>query len=444
MKHMSNKFKVIIMALAILATLLFVVSCDEGIPYESYDGDGYTASVKYDANGGTFTAGTSVIVDTYNLDKLPLKNGKRLAKLITPDDESRGKGNYFTPSKNGYIFVGWYAQITEETDNDGNKTYSYGNMWDFDDYLELDENTEYSAVTPALTLYAAWVPEFKFEFYSLETKELLGEYKVSPYTEIDVPIWETKTGKLKMYQFPTVKGKTFDGVYLDENGTLKVTDAKIKHMGSLNYENAEAVNPVMKLYIDSIEGEWQRIYNADQLGSISPSGNYVIMNDIDFADGYWPEFLTKGSFKGQLVAEENVVFSNITYSEPSGATNVGLFGQLLETAVLKNIRFENVKFEMKSGAPLTSGVNFGLLAGTINESATLENVSISGSIVISHNCSFKGDIYTIGLVCGVGSTDVDYSEITCVADNEGAIYSTIEVEVDGNSVVIVRTFIEQQ
>ena len=122
MKHISNKFKVIMMALAILTALLFAVSCDDGIPYESYDGDGYTASVKYDANGGTFTAGTSVIVDTYNLDKLPLKNGKRLAKLITPDDESRGKGNYFTPSKNGYIFVGWYAQITEETDESGNKT----------------------------------------------------------------------------------------------------------------------------------------------------------------------------------------------------------------------------------------------------------------------------------------------------------------------------------
>ena len=444
MKRISNKFKVIIMALAILTALLFVVSCDDGIPYESYDGDGYTASVKYDANGGTFTAGTSVIVDTYNLENLPIKDGKRLAKLITPDDQSRGKGNYFTPSKNGYIFVGWYAQITEETDSSGNKTYSYADMWDFNNYLELDENTEYSAVTPALTLYAAWVPEFKFEFYSLETKELLGEYKVSPYTEIDVPSWETKTGKIKMNQFPTVAGKTFEGVYLDEEGTLKVTDAKIMHSGSLNYENANAVNPVMKLYIETIEGEWQHIYTLDQLSNISLSGNYIIMNDLDFTDGYWPEFLSKGNFKGKLVAEEEIVISNVTYSEPSGAANVGLFGQLLETAILKNIKFENIQLVMTVGAPLTSGVNFGLLAGTISENAVLENVSISGGIVISHSCTFRGDIYTIGLVCGVGSTGVDYSQITCVADNEGATYSTSEVEIDGNSVTIARTYIDQQ
>ena len=444
---MNNKLKVILLAIAILVTLLLVVSCDEGVPYVSYDDDGYTVSVKYDANGGTFTSGTSVIVDSYNLTKLPVKDGKRIAKLITPDDKSRGDGNYFLPSKSGHIFVGWYAERTESTDNNG--TYSYASMWDFSkDYLELDENGQYSASTPALTLYAAWVPEFKFEFYSLDTKELLGEYKVSPYTEISVPAWDTKTGKIKMYNFPSVTGKTFEAVYLDEGGEVLVTDEAIKHIGSLNYENATAVNPIMKLYVDTVDGEWQHIYTVAQLQEMSLSGSYIIMNDLDFSDSYWPEFLIKGSFKGKLVGNtkengERVKLSNISFNEANSATNIGLFGQLIESAELSDISFENIKLIMKAGAPMISGASFGLLAGTIGEGATLNNVSISGNIEISHNCTFKGDLYTIGLICAVGNPQGIVADITCTANNEGAIYSTIDVEVENGYVTIIRTQLPQ-
>ena len=66
---MNKKLRVILLAVIALITVLLVTSCD-GSPYADYDKAGYEVSVKYDANGGTFTAGTSVIVDTYSLNSL--------------------------------------------------------------------------------------------------------------------------------------------------------------------------------------------------------------------------------------------------------------------------------------------------------------------------------------------------------------------------------------
>ncbi|MBO5313423.1 MAG: hypothetical protein J6B29_05595 [Clostridia bacterium] len=437
---MNNKIKVILLALAILAMLLFVVSCDEENPYASYDDDGYTVSVKYDANGGSFTAGTGVIVDTYKLENLPLKNGKRLAKLIEPDDDSRGDGNYFPPKKTGYVFVGWYADRTGS-----NNEYTYSARWDFDkDRLELDEGKEYTAQEPALTLYAAWIPEFTFEFYSLSTKELLGDYKVSPYAEITLPEWNTKTGKLNMHQFPVIEGKTYAGAYLDEDGTVAITEATIKHKGSVNYESATAQEPITKIYIDTVDGEWQRIYSVEQLQSVSLSGKYMIMNDLDFTGNYWSDVLIKGTFRGELVGygEEPIKLKGIEFSELYGAniTSVGLFGQLAEGARLQNISFVDVKMSIKNGAPLTSGVNFGLLAGTVNSKAILEDVTVTGNIDVSYNCSFKGNTYYIGLLCASGSVDtIDISGITCTANNEGAKPEReIELSVEDGMVTIIR------
>ena len=98
---MNKKIKVILLLAFALIAAFLVSSCDDGSPYAMYDESGYQISVKYDANGGTFTTGTTVIVDTYGLNSLPLKNGYRVAKLIEPNDKIRGAGSTFTPSKKG-------------------------------------------------------------------------------------------------------------------------------------------------------------------------------------------------------------------------------------------------------------------------------------------------------------------------------------------------------
>lgn len=457
---MNKRIRVILLVAIALITVLLVTSCDDS-PYGKYDNSGYGVSVKYDANGGTFTAGTSVIVDTYNLQSLPLKDGKRIAKLMTPDDEGRGSGNSFIPSKTGYIFVGWYAECNRVESPNGEITFEYSKMWDFkNDRLELDPNKEYTASEPELTLYAAWIPEFKFEFYSIDDPDtLLKEYKVAPYTKINVPVWDKKSSKgaIKMYQFPEISGKTFEAVYADPNGTIKLTGDTILHHGQLNYDNATATDPVMKLYIDTIDGEWYHIFTANQLKNISLNGNYVIENDIDLENvtRNWASYLTYGKFTGKLIgkAQENgeaVKLKNINFYQATiGADKytTGLFGQLTSEAVIENIAFENVTMNMDTGAPMRKDVSFGLLAGTIDSNATLNNVTVTGTIKVSTKCVFSPDTgsyrtdagYSIGLICGTGTThDIDYSGITVEIVNESAA-QVIEYELDGNSLVLIIT-----
>ena len=69
--------------------------------------------------------------------------------------------------------------------------YTYSGRWDFEnDRLEIDPNTEHTS-KESVTLYAAWIPEFKYEFYSLKTGELINSYSFDPnyVSEITMPSW---------------------------------------------------------------------------------------------------------------------------------------------------------------------------------------------------------------------------------------------------------------
>ncbi len=438
---MNKKLRVILLAIVALITVLLVTSCGDDSAYALYDEEGYQVSVKYDANGGTFTVGSSVIVDTYGLNSLPTKDGQKIAKLISPNDDIRGDGNKFTPGKKGYAFVGWYASRTEVSGGNGEPVYTYADMWDFEnDRLEIDPSKEYTAAEPVLTLYAAWVPqEYAFEFYSIDNPtELLAEYSgLSPFTEIDMPKWDEGNGKINMYKFPKIANRTFEAVYTDAEGQNKLTGDTIKHSGGVNYENATVVNPVMKLYIESVEGEWEHIFSVKQLKDISLDGNYVIENDLDLEGKVrnWDSAFVSEKFTGKLIGKvkengEPVKIKNLKFNQASGAAvfSVGMFGQIGEGAVLQNISFEDVTMVMDKGAPMRNDVAFGLLSGTVSDDAVIENVSISGVINIDTKCYFSGQ-YSIGLVCGVGSLrDIDYSNIKCEATGKNKEDLVIEIE----------------
>ncbi|MBO5261905.1 MAG: hypothetical protein J6B45_02550 [Clostridia bacterium] len=438
---MNKKLKVILFAVLAIVTILLVTSCGDNAYYALLDEEGYQVSIQYDANGGEFAKGTTVIVDTYGLNSLPTKEGKKIAKLINPNDEIRGAGKVFAVKNPGYQFVGWYEERIETTDASGEVSYTYSKPWNFEsDRLELDPNKEYRASEPVKTLYAAWIPQFEYEFYSLDNPtELLKEYKVEVGAELVLPEWDTKSGNIKMHQFPTIKGKTFVGAYTDPEGKNQITEASIKHTGTLDESNVTVKDPVMKIYIDTMDGEWKHIYTVAQLKNMSLNGNYILQQDLDLGNKTrnWDSSFVSGKFTGKLVGKEKengepVKIKNLAFYQESGAAifSIGMFGQIGDGAVIENIAFENVTMDIDVGAPLRSGVSFGLLAGTISENAVIENVTISGTINIDSGCSFAGD-YMIGLVCGLGDRHgVDYSKIQCVAVGDKAQDLIIEVTQD--------------
>ena len=441
----------------LLLVSLTVTAC-QGIttPYDKYDREGYTVSVKYDANGGSFTTNTTVIVDTANPDELKTgESGKKELFLLAPNDPVRGSGNAFTPVKSGYFLAGWYTERTplkndnsEVLDIEGNVqaesgkeiAYTYSGRWDFknDKYL-IDPDKEYTSKEPVLTLYAAWVPEFSFEFYSADGSELYGKTTINPtiVTDITLPKWNLDTGKLENNDVPTVANKTFVSLKTELGGEAVSTE-KLSHTGTLNLADATYENNVMKVYVDLADGTWYRIKNATQFrNNASANGCYYIEDDIDF-DGKWVSAFNN-VFSGTIIGNGHK-FTNISQRQTIKGKNNGLFGQITATAKITDLVIDGATYVVAQGGT-TAGTNFGLFAGSVVEGATISGVSITAStltIEVTNSLSFPKD-YSFGLVAGLGyeHTGIDYSGITLnTTEGSSTTIYTIEVAQSGNAVTV--------
>ena len=448
---MKRTIKILSFVLAICALAVLLTGCGENAtPYETNNQDGFTVSVKYDANGGYFATNTSVIVDTYSVS-----GDTTSIKLVAPNDTDRGSPNYFTASKSKYFLAGWYTERVAHTDNEGNEldangniaaitgepvAYDYSGFWDFKNgKLQLDPNKDYSADEPVITLYAAWIPEFSFKFCDLEG-EVLGTYSFDPMysMELDVPTWDKTTGALKLYKFPDVKGKTFNNVYLDPAGKELVTSSKITHTGVYDLSNATAVGNEMILYLDMLDGKWTNIYTAEQfLNNVTLSGNYNIQADLDFEGKSWSSSLMHGNFSGTINGN-GYSFKNITAKQTeTSQLYTGLFGNLTSDAKIIDLSFENVSFTIGVGSRM-QGASFGLFAGRISSGATLEGVSVSGKLSVTPSSLITSDT-EIGLLCGMGDVgSIDISSISAEALLPPDDYTDpIELVIDGNVVSVV-------
>lgn len=421
--------------------LVFIVSCGEGdTPYDENDSEGYTLSVKFDANGGIFATNVSVMMDSYNPSSLEESNGQVDIALLAPEDSRRGK-NAFTAAKNGYFLAGWYQTVTQQTGENGETVYAYSDRWDFSsDRLTVDSDGEYSSSEPVLTLYAAWIPLFEYEFVDISTGDVLSSYVFDPTREnsLKLPQWSTQTGRLDMFDFPQKQGHTLEAVYADAQAGEAITGERLMHSGTINLENATASNRKMRLYIDYKAGDWYKIYTADQFNdNISVNGCYELMADLDFTDKTWPSSLLQNTFTGKIIGNGHKI-SNVTATQRNrDKMNTGLFGSIADGAVITNLTLENITLKIEGGMRV-SGSSCGLLAGNISSGATLTDVAIASSTLqISAKAAFLTSDYSIGLVAGNGSFEIDYSGIECVAADVTED-RTVSVEVNGNEVTVIK------
>lgn len=436
---MKLKTKAILLCMLLLLTVCFA-GCEQ-TPYEVNDSENYNVSVKFDANGGAFTDNAPIIVDSYNISDMAVNaDGKVELALIAPNDAARDK-DAFTPVKNGYFLAGWYAQCEETADSEGNVTYTYAQPWNFEtDRLAVDPNGQHTAQEPVLTLYAAWAPLYEIEFYDLDSGELLSTYSFSPLeaSEIQIPGWNEESGAINMYKFPKQEGCTFSGVYYDAAGKQQIKDAVITHPAVLNGEAATVENSTLQLYVDFTEGEWYRISTAKQFAeNFKPDGSYEICADLDFTDAIWPTAAMYGSFTGTIKGNGHTISNVSLIQTDNSKTSAGLFGQLAETAVISDLTFKNISFTIKNGTRV-AGTAYGLLCGSLSDKTALSDLSILESkLLINSGCYFGTDDYVIGLLCGMGSTDVDYTGITCEATGDNPENVVITVTENAVSVEFV-------
>ncbi len=445
------------LALILAATGCFTACAQWKTPYKTLDRDGYTVSVRFDANGGSFANSPEdvYVIDVFNINSMKQdSDGNRVTPLIAPDNPSR-EDKAFGISKNGYYFAGWYSSREARVDENGNaldefgvltsksgrqQGYIYSGRWDFDnDLLRVDPDKEYSSEESVMTLYAAWIPYVNYEIYA---ENAYGEFEMLETIsaiELALPQWNTKTGKLDMKRFPKLDGKTLDKIYLDSQLTQLATDTLI---GECDYENGTTLTESIKLYTTWLDGDWYKISRADQINKIADlDGHYLISANLDFTNEVWPSAFSNGGFKGGFYSSDGNTYkiSNVTVVQGNNSSqNGGLFGTLEGGASIKNINFENITYTLKAGSR-RAGASFGLLAGRVSSDAAFEGVTISGKILISDKCYPQSE-YIVGLLFGTGySGQLDISSINCELDGDT---SKITIDVDRESGSVTLTFAE--
>jgi hypothetical protein len=435
-----NKF---ILLPVILLILLSFTACAGNweAPYTSLEAQGGTVRVRFDANGGLFAGTKDVsIVDVYDISQV--YGG---VYLLSPDDPIRGSG-CFSVTRNGYFLAGWYTQRELRVNESGQpldefgvlcsksgreQGYTYSGLWNFgSDKLQLDSSIGYDSETPTLTmtLYAAWIPYINYDFYSVSASGDVQFIERVQAVQLELPQWSDKTGKLNLNGFPSVDGATFDRAFLDEaltqplDASLSGSDSYVDfESGTLNVES-------VKIYTTWMEGVWFKIRTPEQfLSNARPDGNYILEADLDFSNAVWPPALIKSKFSGRILGNGHTISNLNVVQADNSQIYGGLFGSLEDGAAITDLTFENVSFTIQAGSRM-QGATFGLLSGSRATGATLENVQVTGQLLISKNC-YPSD-YTIGLLCGSGSTDgVNYT-IECRVAEENADNLTVTVHDD--------------
>lgn len=412
-----TKLRLIAVLAAMLTVLCVLAGCSQWeLPYEGLDADGYTVSVRFDPVGGAFANTENVqVVDVFSLaDAKKDSAGNYQFKLISPDDSRRGD-RAFGISKNGCFFAGWYRECAPRTDEAGNpldaygrptsesgleQGYTYSGLWNFEsDTLSLPEG-DYSSEEPVLTLYAAWIPYFNFEFYVQNADGGFDLYESKQLISLGVPAWDLSTGKINMNGFPDIAGKTIVGAFLDKEMTQPVTDTLT---GDIDYEHGIGATEKICVYTKFAEGEWYRISSAEQFVKNSKLGGcYYIEADLDFTGLNWSSALAGGAFTGRIEGCGHK-FSNITFIQADNSkTSGGLFGSLASGASIKDVTFENVTYTLSAGSRM-QGASFGLLCGQLSADASINGVKVENSEFI-----ISGDIYpqeySLGALIGSGNT----------------------------------------
>lgn len=443
-KTMNNKIKYLLITVMLLIAVCFVASCSQwDTPYDTLGEGGYNVSVRFDPNGGSFSGAENVnVVDVFNLDNQKTNaNGNKVIPLVAPDDKSRP--TQYVASKQGYTLVGWYTSRELRVDKDGNALDDYGELvsvsgrnqgyvysgkWDFaTSTVEVDPNNKYNGEESVLTLYAAWAPHFNINFYEDKGNgeyELIGN-KIS--SSLEISTWDG--AKMKEKDLPKLDGKTFKEASITSDFATLLSGTVTGHdLGMYDYETGTLKNGNnLNVYIRYNEGRWFKITNATQIRDNSYlDGCYIIENDLDFTGVTWKSLLSNDTFKGKIIGNGHKL-SNITINqEDVNVMRGGLFGGIDAVAVIENVTFENVTYNMNKGS-LKAGASFGLLAGVISSGATLTNVEISGKFNISSEIYPNSD-YTVGVISGnVIETVIDTSNVECTVTGDQEKLS-IEVE----------------
>ena len=181
------------------------------------------------------------------------------------------------------------------------------------------------------------------------------------------------------------EGYTVEGFYQKVGETyVPFTDWPVKYPTTTN---AEGKYDDVELYVKMLKGDWDIVSTPDDVEAMFLVGshNYYIKKDIDGA-GKEISHMQNGISGKIWGGKEAHKLSNFVVKSTLGFHIDGaVLGNIKASAVIKDVSFENftTEFTVSSGTIQQNDVNISFVANTIDATATIENVSISGSLSIT-------------------------------------------------------------
>lgn len=391
---MNKKLLITIVIALCMIVALTVVSCNQwDTPYKQLNKDGNTVSVKFNINGGVFLETPNVtLVDVFNLSNATnVSNGVKSIVPVDPSDENV-RGSAQTASRSNYKLEGWYV-TTVNTDG----SYTITNQkWNFGDAFSFEVSKVKGAETPVLVLSARWIPYTTFNIFAQNDD---GSFPQEPTAVVNAeylnyPTWNKDTGKLRYNQYPVIENKTFDKAFTTATMEVEITD-NIQGNSYFDESVNDFVTESVNVYTTYKKGDWYKVYNVSAfLNNASSNAIYDIQADLDFSNAIWPATFSSNTFNGTIYGN-NHKFSNIFASQYADSTkfNYGLFGTIGSSAVIENLSFYNVSFNV-GGLDNSNGdpSYYGIFAGKIENGAQLTSVSLSkGTLLLNSGKGFMFD-----------------------------------------------------
>ena len=351
-------FSMICVAL-LIALSMSLAACGGSDIYDDLAKDGYSVKVRFEPCGAVVNETQNVtIVEVYNQNDVVTVNGKSGIKLLAPDDERRGEAVFklaMNDGENNFFSPGWYRERTLRVDENGepldaygiptavsgrDQGYVYSGRWNFDSDVidpETLENGEF-------TLYAAWIPFFTYEIYGVGESgecELIKQVNKLDFT---FPKWNERNGKITMNDMPKVKGSTFMAAYSDPTLTETLEGVIDGDGAFVDYENGIAIQNVVKIYTTWIEGDYIKIFDAEQFVeelTDDPFGSFILGADIDLSEVEWRSELFDITFSGVLRGEgHSICKAQYANGEPIWDVNE-LFMAVDDGAVIVDVKMSD-------------------------------------------------------------------------------------------------------
>lgn len=442
---MKKLIKLLTIVVVLVAALCCLSACSTWkSEYLKLQEQGYDVTVRFDTTDGKVsgTAGT-FIVDVYTTQgKEVNSDGKVEIKLYAPDSALRGLDSKGNPkmqiTKDDHTLIGWYTHRELRFDENGNaldeygqlvsetgrpQGYVYSGLWNFDkDTLKVDPNAKTEG--DDITLYAAWAPRVTYDIYYEKEDGSFALHQSVEKLQLNLPSWNTSTGKMIANGFPVMENKTFNGASLTQDFS-EILAGTVP--GAVNLENGtlNLDGDSVKVYTKWLEGTWYRIETVKQFkDNANLNGNYMILADLDFKNTSLPTAFLRGAFEGKIIGNGHT-FSNIKLTQDEASQQGGIFYEIGSNAHFENLSFTSLLYIMKKGATKNDN-SFGLFAGKINDGASFDNVTISGELQISADINSTVS-YSIGLLCGNQTSAVlDITNLTCTSIDNGG---TVDLEV---------------